>query len=62
MTDQEREELLQFMREFREKVKKDKELGKQFLIGAGILNQEGNFTEPYSHLGDLKASQSHNNY
>ncbi|GHT44097.1 hypothetical protein AGMMS49965_19150 [Bacteroidia bacterium] len=51
MTDKEREELLQYMRDFNQRVKTDKELGKQFLIEAGILDHEGYYTEPYQHLG-----------
>ncbi|GHT52852.1 hypothetical protein AGMMS49982_14200 [Bacteroidia bacterium] len=60
MTDKELQELLDYMEDFSKKVRKDPELGKQFLIEAGILNHDGRFTEPYSHLGALKASQCAN--
>ena len=57
MTDKEREELLQYMRDFTERAKVDKELGIQFLIEAGIYNQDRKFAEPYKHLALL---QPHN--
>jgi hypothetical protein len=50
MTDQEREELLQYMENFLKRMDDDKELGREFLIGAGIYTKDGKFAEPYKHL------------
>jgi hypothetical protein len=50
MTDQERQEFLQFIEEYRLRLKGNKELSKQFLIDAGIYTKEGVLAEPYENL------------
>ncbi|GHV49226.1 hypothetical protein FACS1894181_07600 [Bacteroidia bacterium] len=50
MTDQEREEFLQFMEDFLKRMDDDKDLGKNLLREVGIFDEEGRFTEPYENL------------
>jgi hypothetical protein len=50
MTDQEREEFLRYMEEFRLKIKGNRELSREFLIAAGIYTEEGVLAEPYEDL------------
>jgi hypothetical protein len=48
MTDQEREELLQFMEEFRQNL--TQESARKFLIDLGIYNENGKLTENYQNF------------
>jgi hypothetical protein len=48
MTDQEREELLAYMRNFRENMTKESAM--KFLVDAGIYTEKGELAEPYENL------------
>jgi hypothetical protein len=50
MTAQEREEYLQYLEEFRKKVRGNKELARKFLVEVGIYTEDGQLTEPYKNL------------
>jgi hypothetical protein len=50
MTDQERKEYLQYLEEFRKKVRGNKELSRKFLVEVGIYTEDGQLTEPYENL------------
>jgi hypothetical protein len=48
MTAQEREEYLQFLKEFRKNL--TKESARAFLVEIGIYTEDGQLTEPYKNL------------
>ena len=50
MTEREREALLAYIEEFKNKMIGNKELARDFYIRAGIITKEGKLAEPYQHL------------
>lgn len=50
MNDQEREIFIKMLREYKDKISKDKELSRDFLIRAGIYTKKGKLTKHYKHL------------
>jgi hypothetical protein len=48
MTDQEREELLAYIRNFRENMTKESAM--KFLVDAGIYTEKGELAKPYENL------------
>lgn len=51
MSEAETEELLESMRKQTEKITSSRESALKFLQKAGILDEEGDFSEPYKKLG-----------
>ena len=50
MKESERDELIKVMETLLEDVKRNPKIGRELLIGAGILNEDGTFTEHYKTL------------
>ncbi len=50
MNDKKIDELLKAMRKLRKSLRNNPEAARKFLVGAGIIDQKGNYTEPYKHL------------
>lgn len=53
MTKQERLEFIARCEEYKERFKTDKEAARQFLINAGIYNEDGTLNEHYQGLETL---------
>jgi hypothetical protein len=49
MTDKERESFLAFMEEYKEKMRRNPELARRFLINIGLYTEDGDLTERYQH-------------
>jgi len=56
MTDQERKELLQYMKNAVKKMEADKDYSRQMLVEIGLYSQDGTLTKPYKHLAPLQES------
>jgi len=54
MTDEEVDELIEFMNDYRRQVTKTKEASRRFLVEAGIFTEEGELTENYSDIFSRK--------
>jgi hypothetical protein len=50
MTEEQRKDLLEILEATLQKVKEEPGYGKKLLVNAGILNQDGTFTEHYKTL------------
>jgi hypothetical protein len=50
MKESERNELDELLKSLVERVKREPGFGREILIGAGILNEDGEFTEHYKTL------------
>ena len=50
MTDEERNELLGYIEDFKNRVSGNKELARKFLVDVGIYTCEGKLAEPYQNL------------
>ena len=50
MTEQQRKDLQEVLEETLQRVKKEPGYGKKLLVKAGILNENGTFTEHYKNL------------
>jgi len=50
MTEEERNELLAYIEEFKNKIAGNRELSLQFLAEVGICTLDGKLTEPYKNL------------
>ena len=50
MNDKEREEFIQMLEEYRQKLAGNKEMARDFLIRAGIYTKKGKLAAPYRHL------------
>jgi hypothetical protein len=53
MTDQERQELIQYMKDAAKRMDTDKEYAKRMLIKIGLYTPDGVLNEPYKHLAPL---------
>jgi hypothetical protein len=56
MTDQERKELLRYMKNAVEKMDTDRDYSRQMLVEIGLYSPKGALTEPYKHLAPLRES------
>ena len=54
MTDKERKELLQYMKNAVKKMDADKDYSRQMLVEIGLYTQSGTLAKPYRHLFPLK--------
>ena len=54
MTDKERKELLQYMKNAVKKMDADKDYSRQMLVEIGLYTTEGTLTKPYRHLEPLQ--------
>ena len=50
MSEKERQEFVQILEEYKQKLSKDKKASRQFLVDAGIFTEKGNLRQPYKHL------------
>ena len=50
MNDEEREAFIKMLHEYTEKLSKDKQLARDFLIRAGIYTKSGRLSKHYRHL------------
>ena len=56
MTDQERKELLRYMKNAVKKMDTDKEYSRQTLVEIGLYTPDGTLAKPYRHLAPLQES------
>jgi len=56
MTDKERKELIQYMKNAVKKMDTDKDYSRQMLVEIGLYSQDGALAKPYSHLAPLQES------
>ena len=54
MTDQERKELLDYMKNAVKKMDTDKDYSRQMLVKIGLYTSKGTLAKPYKHLAPLQ--------
>lgn len=50
MSKKERQDFVKIIEKYREKLSKDKQASRKFLVDIGIFTKKGNLRQPYKHL------------